>query len=72
MSGVGQFIALEQPSGCVLEHGEGDAVDEVQHALGEALVGRCPLNGFLKHDAERLGGETEKDADGLCVLLGTT
>lgn len=72
LSGVGQFITLEQPPGCVLEHGEGDAVDEVQQALGEALVRRCPLNGFVKHNAERLGGETEKDADGLCVLLSIT
>jgi len=64
LSSVGQFIALEQPPGCVLEHGEGNAVDEVQHAHREALVWRCPLNGFLKHDAECLGGETQKDSDG--------
>ena len=65
LSGVGQFITLKQPPGCVLEHREGNAVDEVQHTHCEALIWRCPLNGFLKHDAERLGGETQKDTGGL-------
>lgn len=56
LSGVGQFITFKEPPGCVLEHGEGDAVDEVQHMHGQALVWGCPLDGFLKHDAERLRG----------------
>lgn len=69
MSGVGQFITLKQPPGCVLEQGEGNAVDEVQHARGQALIWSCPLDGFLKHHAERLGGDTQKDTGGFYMLF---
>lgn len=69
MSGVGQFITLKQPLGCVLEQGEGNAVDEVQHTRGQALIWSCPLDGFLKHHAERLGGDTQKDTGGFYMLF---
>lgn len=66
---VGQFITLKQPPGCVLEHREGDAVYEVQHSHLEALIRRCPLNGFLEHNAECLGEETRRLAPFLNALF---
>lgn len=70
LSSVGQFITLKQPSGRVLEHGEGNAVNEVQHSHFEVLIWRCPLHGFLEHNPECLGEETERPQwlpDALCV-----
>lgn len=70
LSSVGQLITLKQPPGCVLEHGECNAVNEVQHSHFEVLIWRCPLHGFLEHNPECLGEETERLRwlrDALCV-----
>ena len=68
LSGVGQFITLEQPPGCVLEDREGNAVDEVQHTHRQAFGRGCPLNSFLEHDSECLGGETQDTGISRCSL----
>lgn len=34
---VGQLVTLEEPTGGVLVHGEGDAVYQVGHSLPQAL-----------------------------------
>lgn len=52
---IGQLIALEEPTGGVLVHREGDAVYQISHALLEALIWSSLLHSLLEDDAECLG-----------------
>ena len=54
LGGEGELVALEQPSSGVYEHGEGDAVDEVEHACLDLLGRLGAVYGLVEHHAERL------------------
>ena len=55
-----ELVALEQPAGGIHVHGVGDAVDQVDHALGVGLRGLGAVDGLVEHHAERLGEGNKK------------
>ena len=54
LGGEGELVALEQPSGGVDEHGEGDAVDQVDHARLDLLGRLGAIYSLVEHHAESL------------------
>ena len=54
-----ELVLLEEAARGVGEDGEGDAVDQVAHALLHVLAHLRAVDGFLKHYAERLGEHTK-------------